>query len=109
MANVRRGNRALRWLLSEERTLRSLSIIAAWAVASERLTGSDAGQSDRKGVVCLVARGELSFLYKGRGLRRPQQLELGSVEVYHAKDATAQNFQDCEGGEENVAAETRCS
>jgi hypothetical protein len=57
----------------------------------------------------LVAGRELSFLYKGRGLRRPQQLELGSVEVYHAEDATAQNFQDCEGDEENVAAETHYS
>jgi hypothetical protein len=89
MANVRRGNRALRWLLSEERTLRSLAIITAWAVASEGLTGSDARQSDRKGVVRLVTGRELSFLYKGRGLRRPQQLERRSVEVCPAEDATA--------------------
>jgi hypothetical protein len=60
-------------------------------------------------VVRLVARRELSFLYKGRGLRRPQQLEFGSVEVYHAEDATAQNFQDYKGGEENLAAEMRFS
>ena len=44
---------------------------------------------DRKGMVRLVATRELSFLYKGRRLRRPQQLELGSAEGCPAEDATA--------------------
>jgi hypothetical protein len=57
----------------------------------------------------LVARGQLSFLHKGRGLRRSEQLELGSFEGCPPKDAATENLQGHKWGNEAITADVRFS